>query len=84
MNNISSHFKNGTTVSKCITKCGSEENMEHIYYCEKLNDVIQAKKYNSIYNGNLKEQVKIFKILQNNLRKREQIMNENPCDPSVN
>ena len=79
---ISSNFKAGRK-KKCITNCGMIESMEHNFYCEQLNDVIQTKKYNNIYNGNSEEQVTIFKILQNNLRKREQIMNDIPSDPSV-
>ena len=43
----------------------------------------QNKNYNEIYNGNLNTQIEIFRRMEWNLEKREQIKNEqkHPCDP---
>ena len=60
--------------------------MAHIYNCKVLNEgVIQDEKYENIFNGNIDQQLKIFKFEQN-LEKREQLQNsriepEPPCDP---
>jgi hypothetical protein len=57
--------------------------MEHIYCCET-----KAKlPYEKIYNGNIEEQISVYKIFEENLKKKE--MNkrrtdiESPCDPDV-
>ena len=55
--------------------CGENEDMQHIYYCELLNKGTQEKlPYDGIYNGNLKQQIEIFKIFKQNLEHREKMI----------
>ena len=72
---------------KHICFCGEPEDMAHIYNCKILNEgVIQNEKYENIFNGNIDQQLKIFKKFEQNLEKREQLQKsriepEPPCDP---
>ena len=44
------------------SKCGEKEEMSHIYECTKLSDKKQQwVLYTKIYNGNLKEQISVYK-----------------------
>ena len=43
---------------KCVR--GVLENMQHIYYCEFLNQKKLQLSYDLIFNGNLKSQIEIF------------------------
>ena len=67
---------------KCV--CGKMENISHIYSCEILNEKKTTISYNEIYNGNLNNQIEIFRRIENNLDERRKMKNENnfPCDPS--
>ena len=60
------------------------ENISHIYSCEILNEKKTTISYNEIYNGNLNNQIEIFRRIENNLDERRKMKNENnfPCDPS--
>ena len=72
----------GNKEAKCI--CGAEENMHHIYLCNSINNIKPEIPYNEIYNGNLKNQIYIFKRMENNLKIREKIKEQkekHPCDP---
>ena len=84
MTKIPSNFSNNVSEKKCY--CGSEEKMEHIYYCKVLSDGKKKKlKYEKIYNGTLQEQIEVFKEFDRNMKKRESMKNENsiPCGLSV-
>ena len=59
----------------CI--CGNEENMSHIYSCEYLNMKEITSSYEKIFNGNLSEQIEIFRRFENNLKVRNDKL---PCD----
>ena len=49
--------------------------MKHIYECIKLNGNIKVTQaYENIYNGSLTEQIEVFKKMQRNIEKREQIL----------
>ena len=72
------------TENKC--QCGSVENMEHIYLCETLNQETRILPYEKIYNGNINEQIAIFKIFERSLEigeRKQQTETELPCDPDV-
>ena len=71
----------GNKEAKCI--CGEEESMSHVYSCKFINKAKPSINYNEIYNGNLNTQIEIFRRMEWNLEKREQIKNEqkHPCDP---
>jgi hypothetical protein len=68
----------------CI--CGqNEEDMQHIYNCEILNKEKQERiPYDKICNGNLNQQIEIFKIFKQNLEHRNIIISKInvPCDPA--
>ena len=70
---------------KC--KCGLIENMEHIYLCKKMNSKQPEIEYKNIYNGQLKQQIEVYKRFNGNIEEREKLKNiENPqeilnCDP---
>ena len=70
--------------------CGETEDMSHIFNCKLLNEgVIQKEQYENIFNGNIKQQIRIFRKFENNMGKRETIKNRknetelpsDPCDP---
>ena len=67
---------------KCV--CGKFENMSHIYSCEILNKKKTKISFDEIYNGNLHNQIEIFRRIENNLEERRKMKTENnfPCDPS--
>ena len=45
---------------KCV--CGEKEEMQHIYECKKFCDnEVPTIPYTKIYNGNLKEQITVYK-----------------------
>ena len=46
----------------------------NIYNCETLNEEIEREQYSNIFNGNFKQQVKVFRKFENVMRKRELIM----------
>ena len=49
--------------------------MTHIYECYKLNNEKKlTQSYERIYNGELIEQVQIFKLMKQNMQKRNQIV----------
>ena len=66
--------------------CGNEENMEHIYYCKILSEEKEKTlKFGKIYNGNLTEQIEVFRLFENNMKMREIMKNSNniPCGLTV-
>ena len=82
MTDIPENFPKPETEYKC--QCGKNENMEHIFDCEILNNEEENNlKYDQIFSGTLSEQVEIFRIFENNMKRREKLKCENniPCDP---
>ena len=46
--------------------------MSHIYYCETLNEgKSQILKFEQIYEGNIKDQIEVFKHYEENLNRRD-------------
>ena len=75
MVNIFPHFTaREKNTSKCF--CGDKEDMEHLYTCEKLNTEKTVENFETLFCGNIKQQVKIFKIFELNMKKREQFAKE--------
>ena len=64
-------------------ECGETEDMSHIYNCEMLNKNETNLSYETIYTGNMKQQIEVYKIFKQNLDQREFIKSEIefPCDP---
>ena len=75
MVDIPNHFSSENKKYLCI--CGEEENLPHIYVCERLNETeIEKLPYEKIYTGNVEEQRKILEKMENNLQVREKNINE--------
>ena len=75
MYQISSNFcskKNNT--SKCV--CQETEDMEHIYFCKKLNEEEAQVEYEKLFSGNMNELTYILQRYEENLEKHEHIINE--------
>ena len=53
--------------------CGNEETMSHIYSCEYLNIEETELEYEKIFNGNITEQISIFRRFENNLKARNEM-----------
>ena len=79
MTRISYNF--GKKEEKCL--CGNIETMLHIYTCEIINPLKSEIPYSELYNGNLKNQIEIFRRFEQNMEKRNEMKNEKniPCDP---
>ena len=72
MTNISYNFPQNKKIDIC--PCGQEETMVHIYYCKQLNIKEEILSYEKIFNGNIGEQVVIFRRFTENMKKRENLM----------
>ena len=72
MINISYNFPQNKKIDIC--PCGQEETMEHIYYCKQLNIKEEILSYEKIFNGNIGEQVVIFRRFTENMKERENRM----------
>jgi hypothetical protein len=82
MVNIANNFPKSDIKEKC--SYGKIEDMQHIYECEKLNTNIMdnSLKYEKIYNGNISDQIQVFRKMEINLEKREDMRKpETPYDP---
>ena len=81
MINIPSNFS-----SKCDKKCecGEKENMKHIYECKFYNNWKTTIPYEKVYNGNIRQQIEVYKRFKENLVKKEKQSESisNPCDIS--
>ena len=81
MLDIPSNFpQKSKSEQKC--ECGEIFDMEHIYYCETEVKI----PYKKIYNGDIDEQISVYKIFEENLKKKEDKRRTNselPCDPDV-
>ena len=83
MVNISANFSSSKSETNCI--CGEQESMKHIYNaCKMLNMNENLLPYEKIYFGQVNEQIEILQKLEENLRRRDIILNldNEPCDPS--
>ena len=56
--------------------------MVHIFNCETYKKKETKLKYEHIFEGNLKQQIEVFKIFNENMKQRETLLNEfkPPCD----
>ena len=81
MVDIPSNFSKLNENMKCV--CNDLETMKHIYDCEILICETKPKiKYEKIYNGEIEEQIEVFRKFEENLEKREKLKNP-PRDPSI-
>ena len=82
MIDIPIHFPKSEVKPQCT--CGEIEEMAHIINCEILNEGVNQdknEKYKNIFNGTVKEQIRIYRKFEQNMRKREKLKTEPPCDP---
>ena len=56
---------------KCI-KCEENEDMTHIYDCKCLSKKTKEISFDKIFKGNLFQQIKAFRIFQENMRRRNE------------
>ena len=68
MVDIASNFPKSNVKPICL--CGEEEeSMENIYNCELLNgESIESEPYSNIFNGNFKQQVKVYRNFEKIMR----------------
>ena len=79
MTDIPANYSKLNQDMKCI--CGKLETMEHLYYCEILGSEETETEYKKIYNGNICEQIEIFRIFESKLETRNKFKKSSPCDP---
>ena len=70
---ISSNFKSKTE-NKSLCYCGESENMKHIYECEHFDKEKPTMNYESVYNGNVKQQITVMRRFKNNNEIRKQLI----------
>ena len=83
MVNIGYNYGNN---EKCV-KCEENEDMTHIYDCKYLNKNTKEISFEKIFEGNLFQQIRVFRIFQENMRIRNEekikIVKQSPRDPFV-
>ena len=57
--------------------CKQREDMNHIYNYKYQNKESNKIPFGKIYTGNLNEQIKVFRIFEENLKKRNQYNEKN-------
>jgi hypothetical protein len=83
MTDIPSNFPQGRSNPETLCYCGQREDMKHIYECDIYNEGEVLPNYEEIYNGEINEQIKIFKKFEENIEKRKLLKNiksDLPCD----
>ena len=83
MTNIPNNFQKTKSENVCF--CRKREDMKHIYECGIYNEEEVMLNYEEIYNGDINDQIEIFRKFEENYRKRELLKNietELPCDPT--
>ena len=83
MIDIPSNFQKSDEKSLCF--CGEQENMKHVFDCEILNEGKPiSENYENVFNGNIGTQIRIFRQFEENLKKREIIINQKSNDSESN
>ena len=57
---------------KCV--CQKSENMDHIYYCEMLNENKPEEIYEKIFHGRVDQQISVLQRFEENFEKRMKIL----------
>ena len=69
MKEIPANFSKSNIENKCI--CEQQEDMKHIYQCKLMNNGEEPEiEYEKIFEGDIWEQIKVFKKFERNLEKR--------------
>ena len=64
---------NFTSKNETKCECGKLEDMEHIYGYEQLNNKTPEISFRKIFEGNLKQQIEVYKQVANNMKNREKM-----------
>ena len=56
--------------------CGNYNDMRHIYECQLLNIEEPSEKYEQIFEGNIEQQIIVFRRFDNNFEKYEKYKNK--------
>ena len=64
---------NFTSKNETKCECGKLEDMEHIYECEQLNSKPPEISFRKIFEGNLKQQIEVYKQFAHNIKNREKM-----------
>ena len=72
MTRIPANFSSRITKNVCF--CGNNESMEHVYTCKMLNCDIPSTEYEYIYSDNLKKIYEVYTRFDENMNKRENII----------
>ena len=68
---ILANFSKPKTEYKCV--CNEKEDVQHIYFCEILNNGIRTKiEYDIFYNGTISEQIDILRQFKRNMEEKEE------------
>ena len=78
MIDIPANFSKANRDMKCI--CGEIKTMKHLYICEQLSSETSELEYEEIYNGNIDEQIRVFRRFEQNFEVRNKLKNSSPCD----
>ena len=87
MKEIPANFSKPNIENKCI--CEHQEDMKHIYQCQVINNGEEPElEYEKIFEGNICEQIKVFRKFERNFEKSRtlkdnQKKNQLPSDPFV-
>ena len=72
MTNIPSNYPKPGVTYTC--PCGQSEDMQHIYFCEIIKEEKQTNlDYEKIYNGNISQQIEVFRKFETNLERRTEL-----------
>ena len=50
------------------------------FICEELSNETSELEYEEIYNGNIHEQIRVFRRFEQNFEVRNNLKNSSPCD----
>ena len=67
MINIPANF---TSKNETKCECGKLEDMQHIYECEQFNNKTPEISFRKIFEGNLKQQIEVYKRFAHNMKNR--------------
>ena len=75
--------KKNPAIAEYICFCGQREVMSHVYSCKYFSDKQQILEYEAIYNGNLFQQITVFKQFHENYETRNRKIIENTDEKIV-
>jgi hypothetical protein len=76
MLDIPSNFSSSNKNKEFNCFCGNYNDMKHIYECQLLNVEEPSEKYEQIFEGNIEQQIIVFRRFDNNFEKYEKYKNK--------